>query len=92
MRSCKVVIDAEQKNPGREKVFSVLINLSINKMKFVSKKSSTNLFLAIRDAFAAIEKSMVKTNKRKIKMMDKYLPNDFNGNTNSEDPNYPQAS
>lgn len=63
--SCRVVLDAEQKHRHKGKVFSVRIDITIPGRELVSRKQNQNLYVAMRDAFDAIEKLLEKSCKRK---------------------------
>lgn len=57
---CKVVIDLSQKHTNKAKIYRVSIDLTTPGKEFSSGKLNENLFVAIRDSFAAMEKSLAK--------------------------------
>jgi ribosomal subunit interface protein len=88
--SCKVVIDAEQRHRNRAKIFSVTIDVALPRKILVSRKMNLNLFVAVREAFIAIEKSLQKYNKRKIISIDRYRSTPKK-QLHGYDPHLPQA-
>lgn len=53
--SCKIVVEFEQKHKHRGKLYNVRIDITVpRKEMVVTKKSDEDVYVAIRDAFAAI--------------------------------------
>jgi ribosomal subunit interface protein len=70
--NCRVVIDVPQNHKHKGKIFSVSIDIKIPGKELISRKQSQNLYVAIRDSFAAIEKLLEKHIKRKPISTNKY--------------------
>lgn len=68
---CKVVIDAEQKNKHKGKIFSISIYATIPGHKLFCKKQNQNLYVAIRDGFNSLDKLLKRYCKRKLTSNDK---------------------
>lgn len=69
---CRVVVDVTQKHKHQGKLFSVSIDMLIpGKELVISKKQNQNLYVTIRDGFAAIKKLLEKYAKRKPIHIDK---------------------
>lgn len=62
---CRVVIDREQNNRLKGIMFRVTINMTLLGKEISSRKQNQNLYIALRDGFAAIEKLLEKQFKRK---------------------------
>src|SRR3989338_5790092 len=59
INSCRVVIDVPQKHKHQGKLFSVRIDLTVpGKELVVSHKLNEDLYVAIRDAFHALERQL----------------------------------
>lgn len=69
---CRVVIDVPQNHKHKGKIFSVSIDIKTPGKELISRKQSQNLYVAIRDSFAAIEKLLEKHIKRKPISTNKY--------------------
>lgn len=70
--NCRVVIDVPQNHKHKGKIFSVSLDITIPGKELISRKQNQNLYVAIRDSFAAIEKLLKKHIKRKITAIKKY--------------------
>ncbi len=66
INTCKVVIDLAKNNTHKGKLYSVCIDITISGKELVSKKQNTNLFIAIRDSFSALEQLLKKHHKKKL--------------------------
>jgi ribosomal subunit interface protein len=64
--SCRVIIDAEKKHYNRALIYTVTVDLSVPGKELVSKKYDQNLFVGIRNAFLALEKSLHKYHDAKL--------------------------
>ncbi|KTD72789.1 HPF/RaiA family ribosome-associated protein [Legionella tucsonensis] len=62
---CRVVIDREENHRNKGKIFSVIINMTLRGKELSSRKQNQNLYITLRDCFAAIEKLLEKQFKRK---------------------------
>lgn len=66
INSCRVVIDMAQKNKHQGKLFHVRIDVKVPRKEFaVTKKYDQDVYVVIRDAFAAIERQL-EEHSRKI--------------------------
>lgn len=70
--NCRVVIDVDKNHNHKDKIFSVSIDLAIPGRELISRKKGQNLYLVIRNGFAALEKLLAK-HMKKQKMVNKYL-------------------
>lgn len=84
--NCRVVIDVPQNHKHKGKIFSVSIDITIPGKELISRKQSQNLYVAIRDSFAAIEKLLEKHIKRKIST-NKYHIYPMDHNLQTKDTN-----
>lgn len=85
IHNCRVVIDVPQNHKHKGKIFSVSIDITIPGKELISRKHSQNLYVAIRDSFAAIEKLLKKHIKRKPISLNKYHINLVDHNIQSKD-------
>jgi ribosomal subunit interface protein len=70
---CHVVIDVAQKHNRTHMLFTVNIDIVVHgKEIVVSQKQNNNLYIAICDAFNALERLLNKRVKRKHSYIDKY--------------------
>lgn len=61
IHSCKVVVEVPQKHKRQGKLFSVHIDLMVpGKELAVNHKQNEDIYIAIRDAFCAIERQLEK--------------------------------
>lgn len=65
INQCRVVIDLSKNNTNKDKMFSVRINLTIPGKELSTKKQNSNLFIALRDGFSAVEQLLEKHHKKK---------------------------
>lgn len=65
---CHVVIDGSHNHKQKGKLISMTTDLSIPGKELVSKKQSQNIQVVIREGFDALEKLLVKFNKRRVDM------------------------
>jgi len=70
--NCRVVIDVSQNHKHQGKIFSVSIDITIPGKELISRKQNQNLYVAIRDGFAAIERLLEKHNKRRMISNNRY--------------------
>lgn len=70
INNCKVVVDIEQKNKHKGKLFSISIYMTIPGHELACKKKNQNLYIAIREGFNGIEKLLKKHCKRKLTSID----------------------
>ena len=66
INKCKVVIDLAKNNTHKDKLYSVCIDITIPGKELVSKKQDSNLFIAIRNSFLALEQLITKHHKKKV--------------------------
>ena len=66
INKCKVVVDLEKNNTHKDKLYSVCIDITIPGKELVSKKQDSNLFIAIRNGFLALEQLLEKHHKKKL--------------------------
>jgi len=85
--NCRVVIDVPQNHKHKGKIFSVIIDITIPGKELISRKQSKNLYVAIRDSFAAIEKLLEKHIKRKTISTNKYHIYPVDHNIQTKDTN-----
>ncbi|HZW60729.1 MAG TPA: HPF/RaiA family ribosome-associated protein [Candidatus Babeliales bacterium] len=83
--NCRVVIDVPQNHKHKGKIFSVSLDITIPGKELISRKQSQNLYVAIRDSFAAIEKLLEKHIKRKTICTNKYHISLVDHNIQSKD-------
>lgn len=57
---CRVVLDSAHKNQLKTKEFTVSIDIVVHGKELACKKENEDIYIAIRDSFAAIEKMMEK--------------------------------
>ena len=66
IQSCRVVVEVPQKHKHQGKLFSVNIDLTVpGKELVVSHKQNQDVYVAIRDAFHAIERQLEKYARRR---------------------------
>lgn len=65
INKCKVVVDLAKNNTHKDKLYSVCIDIIIPGKELVSKKQDSNLFIAIRNGFSALEQLLEKHHKKK---------------------------
>ena len=78
MNKCRVTIDLAKNNAHKDKLYSVSISITIPRKELISKKQDSNLFMAIRDSFVAIEQLLEKHHKKNLlfnKSYSSYLRN-----------------
>ncbi|RDI37575.1 HPF/RaiA family ribosome-associated protein [Aquicella lusitana] len=85
--NCRVIIDVPQNHKHKGKIFSVSIDITIPGKELISRKQSQNLYIAIRNSFAAIEKLLEKHIKRKTIFTNKYPIPPVDHNTQTKDTN-----
>src|SRR5579883_989815 len=85
--NCRVVIDVPQNHKHKGKIFSVSIDITILGKELISRKQSQNLYIAIRDSFAAIDKLLEKHIKRKPISSNKFHTISLDYNTQTKDTN-----
>lgn len=73
VNNCKVVVDAEQKNKHKGKLFSISIYTTIPGHELSCKKQNQNLYVAIREGFNSLEKLLKKHCKRKSTSADGFF-------------------
>jgi len=83
--NCRVVIDVPQNHKHKGKIFSVSIDIIIPGKELISRKQSQNLYVAIRDSFAAIEKLLEKHIKKKTISINKYHISSVHRNAQTND-------
>jgi ribosomal subunit interface protein len=66
INKCKVVVDLAKNNTHKDKLYSVCIDITIPGKELVSKKQDSNLFIAIRNGFLALEQLLEKHHKKKL--------------------------
>jgi len=65
IQMCRVVIDQTQKHKHQGKLFSVRIDLAVpGKNLVVNRKKNEDIYVAIRDAFDAIERQLESYSRR----------------------------
>lgn len=62
---CRVAIDIVQNHKHQGKLYSVSIDIVADGIEFASRKMNEDLYLAIRQAFLVMKKSLDKYAKRK---------------------------
>lgn len=70
---CKVVIDVEQKNKHKGKLFSINLYVTTPGHKLFCKKQNQNLYVAIWEGFNSLDKLLKKHCKRKLTLNDDLL-------------------
>ena len=65
IQSCRIVIDATHKRDNTAKEFSVSLDITVPGNELAIHKHDDNLFIAIKNSFAAIEKVIRKHDKSK---------------------------
>lgn len=65
INSCRVVVEVPQKHKHQGKLFSVNIDLTVPGKELVVHKQDENIYIAIRDAFHAIERQLDKYANRR---------------------------
>lgn len=85
--NCRVVIDVPQNHKHKGKIFSVSLDITIPGKELISRKQNLNLYVAIRDSFAAIEKLLKKHIKRKKIFTKKYQISSVDQNIQLKDTN-----
>lgn len=64
--SCRVVIDLPQKHKHQGKLFSVKIDVTVPGKEFVvTRKANEDIYIAIRDAFDAIERQIEEHSRKR---------------------------
>src|SRR4051812_48068488 len=59
INSCRVVVEQSQKHKHQGKLFRVCVDLTVpGKELVVNRKKNEDVYLAIRDAFSAIERQL----------------------------------
>lgn len=92
IQSCKVVIGAEQKHRHKGKIFSVSIDAILPGQEVASKKRDMNLYVAIRDAFMALENHITRFSKRNVIEIDHYRSHRRQMKMHGNHPDLPNAS
>lgn len=64
INKCKVSVDLAKNNTYKDKLYSVCIDITIPGKELVSKKQDSNLFIALRNGFLALEHSLEKHYKK----------------------------
>lgn len=82
---CRVVVDVPQNHKHKGKIYSVGIDVIIPGKELISRKQGQNLFVAIRDGFAAIEKLLEKYVKSKTMFTNKYHIHHFDQSAKQKD-------
>ncbi len=66
INSCRVVVEVPQKHKHQGKIFGVRIDLSVpGKELVVNKKENEDVYIAVREAFHAIERQLEKYAERR---------------------------
>lgn len=66
INSCRVVIEVPQKHKHQGKLFSVNIDLTVPGKELVTNhKQDQDVYIAVRDAFQAIERQLAKYARRR---------------------------
>lgn len=77
INSCKVVVEVPQKHKRQGKLFSIHIDLTVpGKELAVNHKQNEDVYIAIRDAFNAIERQLEKYVQKRsgyVKHHENYL-------------------
>jgi ribosomal subunit interface protein len=64
--SCRVVIDSPQKHKHQGKLFNVRIDITVPKKELVvTRKSDEDIYIAIRDAFNAVERQLEEHSRKR---------------------------
>lgn len=64
--SCRVVIDFQQKHKHQGKLFNVRIDLTVPGKEFaVTHKQDQDVYVAVRDAFKALERQVEEYNRKR---------------------------
>lgn len=66
INNCRVVIDLAKNNTHKNNLYSVSISTTIPGKELISKKQDSNLFIAIRNSFLAIEKLLEKHHTKNL--------------------------
>lgn len=66
INTCKVVVGLAKNNTYKDKLYTVCIDITIPGKELVSKKQDSNLFIAIRNSFLALEQLLAKHHKQKL--------------------------
>lgn len=72
INTCRVVIDLAKNNTHKDKLYSVCIDITLPGKELVSKKQDSNLFIAIRNGFLALEQLLEKHHKKKLSFSKSY--------------------
>lgn len=75
--SCRVVVELPQKHKHQGKLYNVRIDITVPKKELaVTRKENQDVYVAIRDAFAAIERQLEEHSRKrhgKIKTHDEVM-------------------
>lgn len=66
INQCRVVVDLVKNNMHQDKLYRVCIDITIPGKELVSKKQDSNVFIAIRNGFLALERLLEKNHKKKM--------------------------
>jgi ribosome-associated translation inhibitor RaiA len=69
--TCSVILDVEKNHFHKDKIYSIKIAVRVLGKQFISKKQNQNLFVALRDSFAAIQTLLEKYFNKNVHYYDK---------------------